>query len=123
MNENPAEAAYALTDDRMTLVVKRRAPGGILTITVHRQKDAGPFTDEDVTAAIRQISEDKQIKPGQRNATRRSETRFGIVWTDVCTGPPTWWLPRVKRKKDGALMVGWLRLAVTVKLDRSGVRS
>ena len=111
--------AYALTPDRMTLVVKRRAPGGVQTLTLHRQPDAGPFTDADVAAALRQIPAGRQMQPGQRNTTRRAETRFGTVWTHIMTGPPTWWLPRLKREKDGTLMAGWLRLAVAVKLDRS----
>ena len=115
--------AYALTPDRMTLVVKRRAEGGIQTVTLHRQPAAGPVTDAAVTAALSQTPEGKQMQPGQRNTTRRAETRFGTVWTHVMTGPPTWWLPRLKREKDGTLMAGWLRLAVAVKLDRGRVTS
>jgi hypothetical protein len=34
------------------------------------------------------------------------------------TGPPTWWLPKLRLEKDGTVMAGWLRLAVAVKLDR-----
>ena len=30
----------------MTLVVKHRAPGGIRTVTLHRQEAAGPFTEQ-----------------------------------------------------------------------------
>ena len=109
---------YALTPDRMTLVIKHRAPGGIRTLTLHRQEDAGPFTDADVAAALSQVPAGRQMQPGQRNTTRRTETRFGTVWTHIMTGPPTWRLPRLKREKDGTLMAGWLRLAVAVKLDR-----
>jgi hypothetical protein len=109
---------YALTPDRMTLVVKRRAPGGVQTVTLHRQSDAGPFTDADVTAALGLTPEGRRMQPGQRNTTRRAETRFDTVWTHVMTGPPTWWLPRLRREKDGTLMAGWLRLAVAAKLDR-----
>jgi urease accessory protein UreF len=111
--------AYALTPDRMTLVVKRRAPGGVQTVTLHRQEGAGPFTDADVAAALSQVPRaGRQMQPGQRNTTRRAGTRFGTVWTHVMTGPPTWWLPRLKREKDGTLMAGWLRLAVAVKFER-----
>ena len=114
--------AYALTPDRMTLVIKRRAPGGVQTLTLHRQEDAGPFTDADVAAALRQIPAGRQMQPGQRNTTRRAETRFGTVWTHVMTGPHTWWLPHLKREKDGTLMAGWLRLAVAVKFDHGQER-
>lgn len=110
--------AFALTPDRMTLVFKRRTPAGVQTVTLHRQEDAGPFTDADVAAALGQIPAGRQMQPGQRNTTRRAETRFGTVWTHVMHGPPTWWLPRLRRDKDGTLMAGWLRLAVAVKFDR-----
>jgi hypothetical protein len=119
MSENPAGTAYALTPDRMTLVVRRRVPGGVKTVTLRRQPDAGPFTAADITAALTQIPEGKRMQPGQRNTTRRSVTRFGTVWTHVMTGPPTWWLPRLKRERDGTFMAGWLRVAVAVKLDHS----
>lgn len=119
MTENAARTFYALSPDRMTLVVKRRVPGGVKTVTLHRQPDAGPFTDADVTATLSQIPDGRQMQPGQENTSRRSVTRFGTVWTHVMTGPPTWWFPRLRREKDGTLMTGWLRLAVAVKLDRS----
>jgi len=117
VTENPPERAYALTPDRMTLVVKRRAPGGVQTLTVHRQPGAGPFTDQDVAAALRFVPGGSQMQVGQRNITRRAETKFGTLWTHVMTGPPTWWLPRVKHEKDGTLMAGWLRLAVAVRFE------
>jgi hypothetical protein len=117
-----APLAYALTPDRMTLVVKRRAPGGIQTVTLHRQEGAGPFTDADVAAALSLIPAGEQMQPGQRNTTRRAVTRFGTLWTHVMYGPPTWWLPRLIREKDGALMAGWLRFAVAVKFDRGQER-
>ena len=118
MADDPAAPMYALTPNRMTLVVKRRAPGGIQTVTLHRQEGAGPFTDADVAAALSQIPAGRQMQPGQRNTTRRAVTRFGTVWTHLMLGPPTWWLPRLVREKDGTLMAGWLRLAVAVKLER-----
>lgn len=106
--------AYRLTEDRRTLVITRRTPAGIQTATYHRQKDAGPFTADDVAAAI-SITPAHTGLPGQRNITRRAVTRFGTLWTHVMLGPPTWWVPRVKRGKDGTVMAGWLRLAVAVK--------
>ena len=85
----------------------------------HSGEQAGPFTDADVEYALSSLpAASATMEPGQRNRSRRFATRFGTLYTHVMTGPPTWWLPRVKRDKDGALMAGWLRLAVAVKLAR-----
>jgi hypothetical protein len=115
---DPGLPVYALTPDRMTLTVRQRVPGGVKVLTVHRRPDAGPFTDADVMTALRLNPDSSQMRPGQRNITRRTDTRFGTLWTHVMTGPPTWWLPRLKREKDGTVMAGWLRLAVAVRLER-----
>jgi hypothetical protein len=111
-------ARYALSADRMTLVIKRRAPGGILTTTLHRQPQAGPFTDADVAAALSKAPADRDWLPGQRNRTRRVQARFGTLWAHLMLGPPTWWLPKLRREQDGTVMAGWLRLAVAVRFDR-----
>lgn len=110
-------AAYWIGNDGMTLVVKRRTAGGILTATFHRDHSAGPFTDADVDYMLSEQPTGKTMRPGQRNTTRRFGTRFGTLWLHVMTGPPTWWLPRIKREKDSTLMVGWLRLAMAVKFE------
>jgi hypothetical protein len=109
-----------LSEDRMTLVIKRRVPGGLLVETVHRQPQAGPFTDADVAFVLSRVPAPGKMQPGQRNRTRRTETAFGVVWTHLMLGPPTWWLPKLRREQDGTVMAGWLRLAVAVKLDRAG---
>lgn len=110
--------AYALTPDGMTLVIKSREPAGIRTVTLHREPGAGPFTEADVATALSQVIGGKNMQPGQHNTSRRTVTRFGTVWTHVMTGPPTWWVPRIKHEKDGTVMAGWLRLAVAVKIGR-----
>jgi hypothetical protein len=114
--------AYALSKDRMTLVMSRRVPAGVQITTVHRQAGAGPFTDEDVTAAIDPPAVRQGAMPGQRYITRRAVTRYGTLWTHVMLGPPTWRLPRWKHEADGTVMAGWLRAAVAVKIDRSETR-
>jgi hypothetical protein len=114
------DVAYVLSADRRTLVVKRRTPAGILTATFRRQKDAGPFTSEAITAALGGTRPRcTRMQNGQRNITRRALTRPGTLWTHVMLGPPTWWLPRMKREKDGTVMAGWLRVAVAAKFERS----
>jgi hypothetical protein len=109
--------AHTLSDDRMTLTIRRPAPGGWHVVTLNRQPQAGPFTDADIATALRFHAAGK-MQPGQRNRTRRAETRFGTLWTHLMLGPPTWWLPKLCREKDGTVMAGWLRLAVAVKLER-----
>jgi hypothetical protein len=117
------EPAYNLSDDGMTLVIRRRVPGGVQNVTLHRQDGAGPFTAADVAFALGEAPRSgRRMQPGQRNTTRRAETRFGTVWTHVMAGPPTWRLPRLKRERDGTLMAGWLRIAVAVKVDRADRR-
>ena len=113
------QPAYTLSPDRMTLVVKRRVPGGILTATYRSKDDAG-FTDEAVALAVNTTPAAScgMRLPGQRNRTQRWVTRFGTVWMHLMLGPPTWWLPKLRREEDGTLMAGWLRLAVAVKFDR-----
>ena len=112
---------YILSPDRLTLVVHRHLPEGILTATYHRDPGAGPFTDADVTLAINSTpaASTGMRQPGQRNRSRRTVTRFGTLWTHVSTGPPTWWLPQARREADGTLMAGWLRLAIAVRFDRT----
>jgi hypothetical protein len=113
-------ARHVLSEDGLTLVIERRVPGGRHVVTLHRQPQAGPFTDADIAAALSQVPAAGKMQPGQRNRTRRTETIFGTVWTHLMLGPPTWWLPKLRRERDGAVMAGWLRLAVAVKLDRRG---
>lgn len=108
-----------LSPDRRILTIKRRTPAGIQTVTLHRQEQAGPFTDADVANAVSLVPEGRGMQHGQRNKTRRAVTRYGTLWTHLMLGPPTWWLPRLRRERDGTLMAGWLRAAVAVKLDRS----
>ena len=112
-------ARHALSDDGMALVIRQRVPGGVRTATYRRQPEAGPFTDADVALALELTpGAGRRMEPGQHNRTRRAVTRFGTVWTHVMTGPPTWWLPKLRREQDGTVMAGWFRLAVAVRLDR-----
>jgi hypothetical protein len=116
----PESPAAVLSADGMVLRVTRKVPGGTRTATYTRLDDAGPFTDADVQLALRLTGRvEAAVKiPGQRNRTRRAVTRFGTVWTHVMTGPPTWWLPKLRREEDGTVMAGWLRFAVAVRFDR-----
>jgi hypothetical protein len=110
--------AFKLSEDGMTLVIQRPAPGGVHTTTLHRQPQAGPFTVEDIALALSSAPAGEPMQVGQRNRTSRAVTRFGTLWTHVMAGPPTWWLPKARREQDGTVMAGWLRLAVAVKFER-----
>lgn len=113
---------HALSEDRRVLVIRRHTEAGVQTVTLHRQDGAGPFTDEDVTAALSATQRSAtRMQQGQRNITRRAVTRYGTLWAHVMLGPPTWWVPRLKREKDGTLMAGWLRFAVAAKFDRKAI--
>lgn len=114
---------YALSPDRRTLVIRHRTGAGIQTVTLHRQDGAGPFTGADVTAALSSVRKPTNMQPGQRNITRRAVTRYGTLWTHIMSGPPTWWVPKVRREKDGTLMAGWLRFAAAVRFDRTERRA
>lgn len=109
----------ALSPDGMTLVITQRVPGGGTRIaTLRRQPGAGPFSPADVTTAIGNLPDSAMQEPGQRNTSRRRQTRFGTLWTHVMTGPPTWWLPRLRREEDGTIMAGWLRAGAGIRWDR-----
>jgi hypothetical protein len=112
--------AYALSADRYVLVIKHRTPAGVRTVTLHREDHAGPFTEADLNIALTGISAHAVMLPGQRNISRRAVTKFGTLWTHVMLGPPTWWLPRLRREQDGTVMAGWLRAAAAVRIERVG---
>jgi hypothetical protein len=122
MTESTAPgSAHSLSDDGMTLVIRQQVHGGVRTATYHRDPQAGPFTDADVTLALGLTpAAGRRMEPGQRNRSRRMVTRFGTAWTHVMTGPPTWWLPKLRREQDGTVMAGWLRLAVAVRWEKPG---
>lgn len=101
-----------LSNDR-TIMKIRHPQGTVLTL----EKDEG-FEDSDVRWALTaeiprveegQISRARKLKlPGQRS-----------LYLQCNTGPPTWWLPRMKvrRRPGGAeCMIGWLRGLVAVRI-------
>jgi hypothetical protein len=104
-----------LSADGLTLVIRRRAPGGVLTTTLQR---AEPFTADAIALAVRDSGQaGRRMRPGQRNQTRRVAGRFGTVWGHVMLGPPTWRRPRFRWEPDGTVMAGWLRVAVAVRFE------
>ena len=113
------QAHCQLSNGGMTLTVERHTAAGTLLTTFERERGAGPFTAADVAYVLSEIpAAARTIQPGQRNTAHRFTTGFGVLWLHVMTGPPAWWLPRLKHEKDGTCMAGWLRLAVAVRFDR-----
>lgn len=108
-------ARWELSADRRTLTMRRITPDGIQETTLGK---ADPITpDELATLLAAEIPHD--LRPGQRNTHRRIRLPGNnTLFLSVMLGPPTWWLPKAAREDDGAVMVGWLRLAVAVHVKR-----
>lgn len=87
------------------------------TIEVHRTyENGGDFTSADVDRILRM--RDVEVQAGEkRRATRHHLAGPWWAYTHVNTGPPTWWLPRVRFERYG-VMVGWLRGLVAVVVRR-----
>jgi hypothetical protein len=104
-----------LSADGLTLVIRRRVPGGVLVTTLQR---AEPFTADAIALAVRDSGRaGRRMRPGQRNRTRRWAGRYGTVWGYLMLGPPTWRRPRFEVDADGTVMAGWLRVAAAVRFE------
>lgn len=109
--------------DDVTLRVDVRTRQGVYTSTFSwatpelkaEHEQAAIRTACEATAAVIRES-------GDVRRARAFRTRFGTLFVHVNTGPPTWWLPKVKagRRTDGTLevMAGWLRALVAVSWNR-----
>jgi hypothetical protein len=97
-----------LSDDRMELRI--HGPGGRLA-TLHSRLPAG-FTDEQLEYA-RSYQFSPGLQKGQVNTARRFTIGRKAVYVHKGTGPPTWWLPRLRIRRD-EVMVGWLQLMIAV---------
>jgi hypothetical protein len=56
-----------------------------------------------------------ELKPGDRITARRIGKSRWTLW--FVTGPPTWWLPRVKIKTH-SFDIGWIRAMVGIHLEK-----
>ncbi len=113
----PTLLRHYLSSDRRVLVAEWEHPEGILTARLEWLR---PATDEEVTAAL-QTSVVDHIAVGERRTARRIVRGGWTLWLHRMSGPPTWWAPRLFGHQ-GALIVGWLRLAFAVKVERTPVR-
>lgn len=92
-----------LSEDRMEMVISSES-GNTATL---RSARPGGFTEADVDRA-RDFPLNPRLIPGQLNRARRFHMGRRTFYVHVNTGPPTWWLPKVKIRHSG-VMVGWLR--------------
>lgn len=89
-------------------------------LEVRRSFEAGEFFLADVERLVGVAK--RTVEPGQKNTARRYHLRSDWwLYVHVNTGPPTWWLPRVKPERYG-LMVGWIRGLVAVLVKRETAR-
>ena len=116
LRDTPEVIAMTTTTDMQHVLFAYTAEGR--EFEVGRPLDGEPFTDADVDQLLASLGEKPHLEPGERRRTRRKHlTGTWWLYTHVNTGPPTWWLPRVKFERYG-VMVGWFRGLVAVAVRR-----
>lgn len=108
-----------VSDDGRTLTIEFVSPNhGAGTLVARREDDAPDWTPPDIDKAIKYLLHaDRTMLAGEKRRIRRYPLPGGYtLWVHVNTGPPTWWAPRVFRTSDGALVTGWLRALIAVKV-------
>lgn len=112
---------HHLTDNG-DLVFTVQLPGGVLTTTLSDFQD-GPPDEATIQSVGASIARQAAARATTSTTVRRKTLPGGWdLWVHVNTGPPTWWLPRIKPEKYG-LMVGWLRGLVAIAVrppERAG---
>ena len=104
---------WELSPDRRRLTITKVVERVKVTYTLEWKFDP---SDELVTSAIdhcRRMPMSNGDVVGQKLWLKRVGP-IGIEWG---TGPPTWWLPKVKVKRGRrwCVQVGWLRLVVGIR--------
>lgn len=102
-----------VSDDRMEMVISGEAGH---TATMRSARREG-FTDQDVANA-RCYPLRPNMVDGQVNRARRFQLGNRVVYVHVNTGPPSWWLPRVRVKRR-EVMFGWLRGLVAFSFGKA----
>lgn len=99
-----------VSDDGREMIVT--TPHGTI-VTLRSEHESG-FTAEQIERA-REYDFPKLIS-GENRRSWKFRVAGKSVIVAVNTGPPTWWLPRIKVSRNEA-MVGWIRglVAVSVK--------
>ena len=101
---------WCMSTDGRTLTVKRQAPPGVIETNVSWTFDPTQDLIDKALKGMLEMSEDKDMLIGQKNQYKKK----GKWVFEISTGPPTWWIPRIKLrfKKHFLFRVGWLRLGL-----------
>lgn len=116
MQPHPYGGAWSLSDDRQVLTM-HSVLGGVVEMGWDH-----PATDQELKDALISLMPlidefSVEAPSGTDNVHRRFRTRWGSIFVSFLSGPPTWWLPRVLRRKDSigwGFCVGWLRRGIAV---------
>ena len=103
---------YALSPDRRRLVITKIVDSVKVTYTFEWTFDP---SDELVASAIDHFRH-MLISADDIVGRKLELKRIGPVCIEWSTGPPTWWLPRLKVEggRRWHFRIGWLRLAVGI---------
>jgi hypothetical protein len=102
------ENSLTLSADRMELTISQ-PDGHVATLRSARRHG---FTDDDLDKA-RHYLLNPHLMAGQVDRARRFQICGRTVYVHVNTGPPTWWLPRVRvRRRE--VMLGWFRALIAL---------
>lgn len=101
-----------LSVDGMEMTIKSTR-GHVATL---RSTRPGGFTESDIEGA-RNFKFNTRMIDGQVNRARLYRLGGRDVLVQVNTGPPTWWIPRVKIRCN-KVVIGWLRILVAVSWER-----
>lgn len=104
---------HHMSEDGCTLVIEEVRPEGVYKTTTE-WSTAGE-AEANVERALKMYAENEigtQLNmPGQKQTAHR----IGPLIVSILSGPPTWWSPRFKIKREyQQIMVGWLRRGYVV---------
>lgn len=96
-----------LSSDRMEMTIT----DGDVTANLHSARLDG-FTTAEVDKA-REMPLNQRLQPGQVNEAWRFNLFGRKMYIHINTGPPVWWLPRLRiRRRE--VMIGWLSGLIAV---------
>lgn len=104
---------WCMSENGRTLTVKRQTSEGIIETSVSWTFNPTQDLIDKALKGMLEMSEDREdILLGQKNKYKKK----GNWCFEVCTGPPTWWLPKIelKFKEHFLFRLGWLRLGLGV---------
>lgn len=109
LDDRPDGVRFELSPDRRTLKIERDTEHGVDITTTHYVEDPEP---EQIYKAIHSVTKFRTLLPGEK-VTGRKGRWFVFI---VNTGPPTWWVPRLRIQigRHWYIHTGWLNGAVSL---------